>query len=76
MSERIVDTAQAASLLNVSTDTIRRWCEDQDDDGRSIVFPRAYAIGTRERKYWRIPFGDLSVIRVFKTPEGLEGGTR
>lgn len=69
MRERIVDTTVAAEILVVSPDTVRRWCEDG-------VFPNAYPIGTKDRRYWRIPVSDLSVIRTLPAPPGLEGGTR
>lgn len=69
MSERIVDTAVAAKMLQVSADTVRRWA----DDG---VFPNAYVVGTKDRRYWRIPVGDLKVIKRFPAPDGLEGASR
>lgn len=47
----------AAGLLDVSDDTVRRWCDMGD------VFPNAYPIGTQGRRYWRIPVNDLRRIR-------------
>lgn len=69
MSEKILEVNDVARRLRVSPDTVRRWCEGG-------AFPNALDVGTRTKRHWRIPEGDLERVRVFEgTPADLEAGT-
>jgi excisionase family DNA binding protein len=63
LRNRILDVKQAAKWLSVSPDTVRRMADAE-------TFPHAYSVGTRSRRYWRIPEDDLRVVRPPREPEG------
>ena len=53
MSESILEVGQVAKRLGVSTNTVRRLCEQG-------VFENAWVSGAGEkRKHWRVPASDV-----------------